>query len=504
MRPQSAYDELIRRSREQALLASCAALLSWDEETYMPRGGAANRAEQLAHLAGLEHERATDARLGELLTVVEGSSLVRDPSSAAGVNVRELRRRYNRLTRLPRKLVEDLARVTTRAQQEWALARKDADFKRFRPWLDRVLNLKRDEGQALGDGRGAYDALLDDYEPGASAAELARLFAALGEELAPLAARLAGAPRRPNVSVLRREYPIERQSVFGEMVAAALGFDFERGRLDPTTHPFFSSIGPGDCRITTRYSRHNFSDAFFSTLHEVGHGLYEQGLDPEQQGTPLGESPSLGLHESQARLWENTIGRSRPFWEHFYPLARQVFREALSDVGLDDFHFAVNQVGASLIRVQADEVTYDLHILIRFELEQALLSSDLRPAELPSAWAEAYRRRLGVVPENHSDGCLQDGHWAAGLVGYFPTYTLGNVYAAQLFAAAEAERGDPGPAFARGDFGGLLDWLRSKVYRAGSRFSATELVQRVTGQPPDPRPLAAALRRKYETLYGVE
>ena len=503
MNAQAAYDELVRLARERALLGSCAALLAWDEETYLPPGGAAHRADQLAYLAGLEHEKATDPRLGDLLGDVEHSPLVREPFADAAVNAREWRRQYARLTRLPLPLVEATARVTSLAQAEWAAARRDADFRRYLPWLERVVALKRAEAEAVGYETEPYDALLDEYEPGACGRDLARLFAALGDELTALAERLAGAPRRPNAAVLTRDFPADRQRAFGEKAAAALGFDFGRGRLDATTHPFFTTVGPDDCRITTRYDRRDFSDAFFSTLHEVGHGLYEQGLDAAHYGLPVGEAPSLGLHESQSRLWENVVGRGRPFWDYFYPLARQTFPEALADVGLAEFHFAVNRVGPSPIRVRADEVTYDLHILARFELERALTSGDLRPADLPAAWNEAYRRRLGVVPRDDAEGCLQDGHWAAGQIGYFPTYTLGNIIAAQLYARAERDAGGFGAAFARGDFSPLVGWLRDHLYRHGGRYPTGRLVERATGAAPDPRPLTAALRRKYEELYGV-
>ncbi len=503
MKAKAAYQELIRLARERALLGSCVALLAWDEETYMPPGGAAHRAEQLAYLAGLEHDRATDPRLGERLAEVERSDLVSDPLSDAAVNVREWRRQYGRQTRLPRPLVEETARVTSLAQQEWAAARRDADFARFRPWLQKVTALKRREAEAVGYAAEPYDALLDEYEPGATARDLERLFAVLSEELLDLSARLSTAPRRPNPAVLRRDYPVDRQRAFGEAAAAAVGFDFRRGRLDDTTHPFFAVVGPGDCRITTRYHPRDFSDAFFSTLHEAGHGLYEQALDPSAYGLPVGEPPSLGAHESQARLWENAVGRRRSFWEHFYPLARQAFPQALGDVGLEEFHFAVNAVEPSLIRVRADEVTYDLHILTRFRLERALIAGELRPAELPSAWNEEYRRLLGVSPRDDAEGCLQDGHWASGLFGYFPTYTLGNVIAAQLFTRAEADLGGVDRAFSRGDFSGLLGWLRERFYAPGGRFPAARLVEEATGSPPDPRPLVASLRRKYEELYGV-
>jgi carboxypeptidase Taq len=503
MRARAAYDELVRWARHEALLASCAELIGWDEETYMPRGGVVHRGNQMALLAGLLHEQATGPRVGELLAAVEGSPLTRDPLAAAAVNVREWRRTYDRLTRLPRRLVEEIARTASLAQQEWTAARRDASFAHFRPWLEKMVALKRREAECLGPPGAAYDALLDEYEPGATSRELGRLFDALRHDLVPLAAAIAGARRRPDASLLHREYPVDRQRIFGEAVAAAVGFDFHGGRLDTAPHPFFSSIGPGDCRITTRYALHNFSDAFFGILHEVGHGLYEQGLDPAHHGTPLGEAVSLGMHESQSRLWENVVGRSRPFWEHFFPRARQVFHETLADVTLDAFHFAVNHVAPSPVRVQADEVTYNLHILVRFELEQALLGGDLPAADLPGAWNEAYRHYLGVTPPSDVEGCLQDGHWAAGQIGYFPTYTLGNVFAAQLVARAREELGDLDRQFARGEFSGLLGWLRDRVHRHGRRFPAVRLIEYAAGAPPDHGPLVQALRAKYGELYGV-
>jgi carboxypeptidase Taq len=502
MQERAAYDELMRRNREAALLGSCAELLGWDELTCMPTAGAAYRAEQLAMLAGLQHDRATDPRLGELLAVVEGSSLTADPDSIDAANVRELRRFYDRQSRLPRALVEETARVTSLAQQEWAAARQDNDFARYRPWLERVVILRRREAEfaLIGD---PYDALLDEYEPGARSADLAQLFGELHRELAPLLGLVASASRRPDGTVLRREYPVERQRLFGEMAAAAVGFDFHAGRLDTTVHPFFSTVGPGDCRITCRFDPRDFREGFFGILHETGHGLYEQGLDPAHHGTPAGEAVSLGWHESQARLWENTVGRSRPFWQHFFPLAQRLFPATLHDVQLDEFHFAINHVERSLCRVGADEVTYNLHILMRFELEQALVSGALRPADLPGAWNEASSRYLGVVPANDAEGCLQDGHWASGLIGYFPTYTLGNLIAAQLYAQAQAELASLDSDIARGDFTGLLGWLRERVYRHGSRYSAGRLVEVSTGMPLSHRPLVHALRRKYGELYRV-
>jgi carboxypeptidase Taq len=428
---------------------------------------------------------------------------VREPDAEGATNVRLLRRAYDRAVRLPRHLVEELARVTTLASQQWALARAQADFAAFAPWLERVVSLKIQQAQALGYEDSPYDALLEEYEPGARTRDIARLFTALRTDLAPLVSAIVGTRKRAPVKVLHGDFPIDRQRTYCEMVAGALGFDFQCGRLDTATHPFASSIGPGDCRITTRYNPHYFSDAFYCTLHEVGHGLYEQGLPAEHYGTPLGEATSVAIHESQARLWENLVGRSRSFWRHFFPLARQIFHEALGDVSLQRYHFAVNHVEPSLVRVRADEVTYNLHIVLRFELELALLSGDLKPADLPGAWIEAYRKTLGVVPANDAEGCLQDGHWAAGLIGYFPTYTLGNVIAAQLFAQAARDVDGLDRSMGRGDFHPLLDWLRDNIHRQGSRYGANDLVQRVTGAAPDPGALVADLRQRYGRLYGI-
>jgi carboxypeptidase Taq len=503
MQAQAAYDELLRRARERSLLASCAALLEWDEETYLPRQGGAHRAEQLALLAGLEHAHATDPHIGELLDEVEGSPLVADADSLATANIREFRRAYDRVSRLPRALVEEEARITALGELAWAEARARADFAPYRPWLEKVVALKRREAECLGSANCPYDALLEEYEPGATTANLSRLFTDLREWLVPLANALIYARRRPDPGLLRRDFPVEQQRAFCSTVAAAVGYEFQRGRLDTAAHPFYCTIGPGDCRITTRYDPHEISMALFTMLHEVGHALYEQGLDPAYAGAPLGEAASIGMHESQARLWENTIGRSFSFWRHFFPAARQAFPAALGEVALEDFHFAVNHVEASPNRARADEVTYNLHILIRFELERALVNGDLRVADLPEAWNHAYRHTLGLTPTNDAEGCLQDSHWVAGLIGYFPTYTLGSIYAAQLFARARKDIGDLDTAFSQGDFVPLCEWLRDRVYRHGKRYPVPELIRRATGAPPSPQHLVHELEAKYRELYRV-
>jgi len=420
-----------------------------------------------------------------------------DAESAEAVNVRELRRDYERERRIPRRLVEESARVTALASQAWAEARRRDDFKSFAPWLDQVFALAREEADAVGYAGTRYDALLDDYEPGLTTDRLSTLFARLEADLVPLASALREIPAPAPMHVLAREFPLDRQRLFAEGVAAALGFDLERGRLDLGNHPFCTSIGPGDIRIALRYFPRNFARGFFALLHETGHALYDQGIDAAHYGAPMGEAGSLGLHESQSRLWENLVGRSHGFWQHFYPQLRRTFHEALHDVSVETFRLVINRVAPGLIRVQADEVTYDLHIMIRVELEQRLLAEDLRAIDLPGAWAELYRSRLGVAPKNDRTGCLQDGHWSEGLIGYFPTYTLGNMYAAQLFAAAERAVGPLDDAFAAGDFRTLRSWLGEHVHRHGRRYAAEALIERATGSAPDPSALIESLRRRY-------
>jgi carboxypeptidase Taq len=497
--PEQAYLELVRLSRDETRLSSCLDLLEWDEEVAMPRGGVEHRAEQMAILAGLVHDRGTDPRYDELLSTVEASSLVSDAESPQAVNVRVLRRSFDRECRMPRRLVEESARVTALASQAWAQARERDDFKTFAPWLERVFALAREEADAVGYVGERYQAFLDEYEPGLTLAQLQALFRRLEAALVPLANSVRVERPPPATDVLVREFALERQPVFAREVAAALGFDLECGRLDVGQHPFCTIIGPGDIRIVLRYYPHDFARGFFALLHETGHALYDQALDPAQYGTPMGEAASPALHESQSRLWENLVGRSPGFWRHVYPQLLKAFPEPLRDVSMETVRGAVNRVVPGPIRAQADEVTYDLHIIIRFELERALLGGDLRGADLPGAWAELYQRHLGVKPADDRTGCLQDGHWSEGMIGYFPTYTLGNVYAAQLFAAAERAVGPLDEAFAAGDFRTLSRWLGEQVHRHGRRYTAAALIERVTGSAPEPSALIASLSHRYRS-----
>jgi carboxypeptidase Taq len=498
------YEALRQHARQIALLASASSLLEWDERTYMPAAASEYRALQVSELAGLIHDRWTAESFAALLRELSDSPLVADADSDAAATIGELLRTHQKKMKLPRQLVEEIARTAILGQQIWVEARREGNFGLLAPTLEKLVRLKREEADALGHAGNRYEALLDEYEPGESCAAVATVFGRLRDELVVLLGRIQGSGRQPDVSVLFRAYPIEVQERFARRVAAEIGFDFERGRLDSTAHPFCTQLGPHDVRLTTRYRTHDFSEAFFGVLHEAGHGLYEQGLPPEEFGLPLGEAVSLGIHESQSRMWENLVGRGRAFWRRYYPEVQNAFGAVLGDVNVDQFYAAVNDVRPSLIRTEADEVTYNLHVFVRFELEQALLADELRVADLPSAWNEKYRSYLGIEPSGDVTGVLQDIHWSAGAIGYFPTYSLGNLYAAQFYEQAEHDVGPLDEPFRLGDFRPLLLWLREKIHRHGRRYRARELVQRVTGRPLSHEPLIRHLHRKFSPLYELE
>ncbi len=499
----SPYDELCSHARQSAVLESIEAVLGWDERTYMPAAAGPYRAEQMTYVSGQVHRRRTDPRLGELLTELATSDLARDPHSDAGTTIRQLKREYDKRIKLPQALVEELTRASVLGQQAWVKARPADDYASFAPHLEKLLALKRQQAEYLGYTDHPYDALLDDFEPGAKTADVAKVLAALRDELAPLVQAIMQSGRQAPVEILSRHYPKAAQEAFGSAAAAAIGFDFQRGRLDVTHHPFCSGLGPHDCRITTRYDERFFPSAFFGILHESGHGIYDQGLRTDLFGLPPGSFVSLGIHESQSRMWENLVGRSRAFWQHFFPPFTAAFPEATRGVSLDQFFWAINRVAPSLIRVEADEATYNLHIIIRFELEQALLTGDLEVAELPGAWKDKYRQFLGIEPPSDKDGCLQDVHWSAALIGYFPTYSLGNLYAAQFFEKANSDLGSQGAQFARGEFEPLKRWLQKNIHERGQCYPAADLVKLVTGQPLSHAPLMRHLRAKLGPLYGI-
>ena len=470
------YTELISQFRAFRMLESVGAIVGWDQHTYMPPQGAGHRAEQMGLLAKLGHAMLTAPKIGELLGELNGANL----DETQTVNVREIKRTYDRAVKMPAALVEEIAKTTSAAQNVWAEARKKNDFPSFAPWLEKIVNLKREEAKAVGYQESPYDALLDEYEPGATAREITQVFAELRADLIPLVGAIAASPKKPRKDVLNREFAVDRQHIFGQAAAAAIGFDFQSGRLDTTVHPFCSGIGPGDCRLTTRYHPRELNQGLFGILHEAGHGIYDQGLDPAHFGAPTGTFVSLGIHESQSRLWENQVGRGRAFWEHFLPRLKQTFPGTVDDVSLDDFVFAVNNVEKSYIRVEADEAFPNMHIILRFELEQALMNGDLKPNDVSGAWSEKFKSMLDLTPPNDAQGCLQDIHWSMGGLGYFPTYTLGNLYAAQFMQKAPADLGDLDADFRRGEFSRLKGWLNEKIHRQGQRYRSGDLCKRVT------------------------
>lgn len=497
------YAELRRLMREAGTLGSVNALLAWDQETYMPSGGADGRAEQRSMIATMVHERRTAARVGDLIASCEGDGSLSEIERA---NVREMRRDYALLTKLPASLVGEIASTATRAQEAWKDAREKSDFATFLPWLEKMMGLARQKAACYGTPAGGepYDALLEEYEPGARAAELESVFTPLAKELSALIAAVRASNRTESLSLTPPSIAPEKQHEFGLFLLRSMGFDLRAGRLDTTAHPFCEGLGPGDTRLTTRYREEEFGGAMYGTLHEMGHGLYEQGLPKlERAGEPLGESISLGIHESQSRMWENLVGRSRAFWTWAQPHASRMMSAWFGAQSVDALYAMSNVVRPSFIRVEADEATYNLHILLRFTLERALLRGDLHVADLPGAWNELFEKLLGMRVPDDRRGCLQDVHWSCALIGYFPTYSLGNLYAAQFFETARVAMPDLDRRFEQGDFSGLLSWLRTGIHQHGRRYRAGELCERVTGKRLDSGALLRYLKGKANEVYGV-
>lgn len=494
--------KLTHRLREIHDLKAAAELLGWDQQIHMPPGGEQARVRQSGVLASLAHQKLCEAELGELLEAV-GASVEQDDATAS--LVREAQRDRDQALRLDPALVRRLAEATGSAHSRWVAAREKADFSLFVSALQTVVDLKRREAEALRRKEHAepYDALLDTYEPGTCVTELDPLVAetcALSRQVYE-AVRESGRP--PDVEVLKQGFAREVQHRFSCMLLEAIGFDFERGRLDCSIHPFTTSFDPGDVRVTTRFQEQWLPASVFSTLHEGGHGLYEQGLETSQVGTPLAQPLSLGIHESQSRFWENQIGRSEAFWRHFYPQLKKLFDAQLATVECEDFYRAINAVDATLIRVEADEVTYNLHIGIRYDLEKALLRGELQVDELPSAFNAAVRTQLGLETPNDTVGVLQDIHWSLGLFGYFPTYLLGNIYAAEWARAAATALGDLSERVAAGRLKTIRDWLRHEIHRHGRRYTVHQLFARVCGRPPSPQSFGQYLKDKYGPIYGL-
>ncbi len=499
-------ESLTTRLLEIRRIQSAAAVLSWDQETYMPAGGGAARAEQIATLDGLAHQKLVSAEVETLLsewidpTTGHAAENWDEPSRSL---LRETWRDFSRAKKLPSDFVIRLSRECSLAQQAWVTAREESRFSKFLPSLKTILGLKREEAHYLGYQASPYDALLDTYEPGATIAQLAPLFTQLQERLVPLLKRVQASTVTIDDHCLHQNFDQAKQVEFGRLVLTAMGYDFERGRLDLSAHPFTTSFHPTDVRVTTRVFENDLPSCLFSCIHEGGHGLYDQGLDPRYYGSPLGESVSLGFHESQSRLWENCVGRSRAFWHCFYPILQHTFPQQLAAVPLDQFYAAINRAAPSLIRVEADELTYDLHIMLRVEIEQALVEGQAQPEDLPALWNEKMRSYLGIVPERDAEGVLQDVHWSMGAFGYFPTYTLGNLYSVQFFEQAKLELPQLNEDMAAGHLVPLRRWLEQKIHRWGRMFTPDHLARRVTGSGVNPEPFLRYLEAKYAELYRI-
>ena len=482
--------------REFDDLSHVVALLSWDQETNMPRTGAAARAAQLSTLNVLRHERLCDPRLGELLELgAEG-----EPSQEQAAMIRNLEHDRDRAVRLPVEFVRRMAAAESRGASIWREARAADDFGMYRPVLEEIVGYKREQAELIGYEGEPYDALLDAYEPGMTVARLEPLLASLRVELERILGAIRGRPAAPVAPFVSRTFEPAAQWELTLRILRDIGFDLGAGRQDISAHPFSTSISLQDVRLTTRLDESNPFDAIYSSIHEAGHGMYEQGFDPRFAGTPLAQAPSHGIHESQSRMWENWVGRSRPFIEHYTPIMREAFPDALADADAGQIYDEVTRVEPTLIRVESDEVTYNLHILIRFELELALLRGELEVAELPDAWNDTYERTLGIRPPSDALGVMQDIHWSHGSHGYFPSYTLGNLYAAVLWEALVRDLPDAEAGFAEGSFAPVLEWLREHVHRLGYLHSAEDTVRIASGgRGLEVGALVRYLDTKYET-----
>lgn len=494
------FASLLARMQELKDLQGVIGLATWDQETYMPAKAEEARAHQLSTLQGIHHERLVDPRLGEVLAWAAARP---DLDADQRAMVRVLTHERDRAVRVPQALVKALAEAQSRGLAAWRQARKEKRFALFQPALERILELRREQADAYGHDGERYDALLEGFEPGMRVSRLTPVLTALRDALIPMVAAIAAAPRKLADPLEGRHFDGEAQWRFTLKLLEAMGFDLEAGRQDRSIHPFTSATHPRDVRLTTRVDEANPLNALFSTIHEAGHGLYEQGFSGAHYRTPLAAAPSMGLHESQSRLWENVVGRSRAFWEHFYPALREAFPQALAGVDVSAFHSAVNRVSPSLIRTEADEVTYNLHIVLRYELELLLLNDELPLPDVPAAWNERMRRYLGVTPPDDAQGVLQDIHWAWGEFAYFPTYSLGNLYSASLYRAAERALPDLTERLRRGEMRPLLDWLRTHVHLQGFRLPAEDLIRQVTGRGLTDTDFLEYLRGKYGALYGV-
>lgn len=499
------YQKLHEISKHASVLKGISYLLDWDQETYMPPAAAAIRSEQLKAMAGIIHREKTGKKfsnaLSKLININTGKSVSKKLSEEKQAAVKEWWREYHHDTALPAKFVEDFAKLNSQAIIAWRSAKKENAFQQFAPFLDRIISMNRKKADYLGYKEHPYDALLNEYEPDMTTKEVEKIFGKLQHFITPFLKKID--KKNINDDFIYGEWDHSKQMTFGYKILDAMGYGMDKGRVDLSSHPFSSASHPTDSRITTRIHPRSLTSNILVLLHEGGHALYEMGLPIEHFGSPLGESRSLGVHESQSRWWETRIGLSKAFWQHFYPVLQETFHKQLDKVSLEQFYQAINKVKPSFIRVEADEVTYPLHVILRFELEKSLIEGSLNVRDIPEIWNAKMKEYLGIVPKNNSEGCLQDIHWSMGAFGYFPTYALGNLYAAHLFQAFAKKHPDWEKRVAKGDLSFVKEWLTDKIYRHGKRYPTHELLKQATGHPFSEQAYLSYIEDKYSKIYGL-
>lgn len=497
------YQALVEHLSDINNLEQISSVLGWDQQVNMPAGGTHARGRHLATLARLQHELFTDEKTGHLLDDAAAELNGADYESDEASLIRIVRDDYERANRLPSAFVAKMAQVTTEAHEIWARARATNDFRLFQPMLEQIMDLKRQEADYRGYGDHPYDALLDQYERGMTTAKVKEIFDGHKPQLVELIAAIGKNESRVSDAVLHQPFPIDKQRDFSLWVINNFGFDFNRGRQDIAVHPFAISFSRDDVRITTRFNENFLNPALFGMLHEAGHGMYEQGVGEALEGTPLASGASLGVHESQSRMWENIVGRSKGFWQWALPELQKTFPDQLRGVDLDTFYKAINKVKRQFIRVEADEATYNLHIMLRFEMETEIITGSLKVADLAEEWNDRFEAYFGITPPTDTLGVLQDVHWSSGLFGYFPTYALGNLLSVQYYNRALQDHPQIPDEISRGKFDTLLRWLNTNIHQHGRKFTAPELTERVTGSAIDSQPYVNYLQDKYRDIYGL-
>lgn len=478
-------------------------LLYWDMRTGAPKKGIATRSEVVGVLSGEHFAMAVSGQMGEMLDYFSEPSAFERLSAVDRAIVTECKKEYDRSKKIPPKMHQEYVVLTSQAESVWEEAKHASDYKMFQPYLERIVATNLEFIDLWGYEGHKYNTLLDMYEPGMTVAKLDQVFGALREKVVPLLSAIQASPNKPDTSFLRQTFDKEKQKKFSLFILEQMGYDFDAGRLDETVHPFATGLNPGDVRITTRYLLDDVNSALFGTIHEGGHALYEQNISPDLIGTPLCTGTSMGIHESQSRFWENMIGRSRPFWKRYYPDLQSNYAGQFDSVPVEAFYRATNEVKPSLIRIEADELTYNLHIMVRYEIEKALFSESVRVADLPEVWNEKYKEYLGIAPSNDGEGVLQDVHWSGGAFGYFPSYALGNMYAAQITRTLRKELPDYDQLIEGGNLIPIKEWLSDRIYKYGKQLTPNEIIKQVTGEELNPDYLVQYFTEKFGDIYKL-